>query len=887
MAGKVHEIAFSIAGKLASGFSSTFKNASKTVQTFNTQLNTLNKQAAQVDNVIRLKKEVGESAREYYQARQKVAELGQAISNTAQPTKKMIAEFNRAKEATARAKTTLDKKRQSLKEVQSAAGLTGQSLQKLIQRNKALTDSANKARIAQEKHAKAMDNIRGAAAGVKENAPYAAMSGAAAGAGLVSSVQTAMSFEDQQAELRKYSDEYKDIFEGIKGLTQSYGKTSEDMTNMAAAAMQAGIAKTGKEVLTIIEAQTQAAVAFGMTGDEVGTAWADIQSKMGLDVGKTKDVFDIINKLGNETSASSADIIEVLQRQGGTLKGLTKLSAEQIAGLAGAFRSAAPSAEVAATSMGTFIGRLGVGASATKAQQQAFEALGLDSVEMAKQLTGSSESAQAAIQDVLKRIDKLPEHEKGAVIGRLFGTEAGIKSAVSTLASQTQLLSGNLETVADKTNYSGSMLKEYQSRADTTSESLKIAQNSLKLVSAQLGIVLLPYVRKAAEAFTEIAPKVLAWIKENQGLVKTLTFAAAAIAGMTAAAVPLFIAWKTLAFYGSALKLVMSGIALMFKKTTYAMIANKAAMVGHKISMVASKVAMVATKTAMLAWKGAVALCTAAQWAWNVALNANPIGLVIIAIAALVAAGVWLYKNWDTVKAAAISLWSKITECFGWVQTKVQELWASFAEKFPAIAGVFQKYFGDVIMPIVDNVKTYFSNLIDFVKNVFTGEWGAAWENVKNMFGAAFGALAGLVKMPFNGVISIVNSAIKAINNAVSKVSIPDWVPVWGGKSFSFNIPEIPMLANGGVVTKPTLSMIGEGNEAEAVLPLSKLKSMIGGGAGGAGGSISVNFAPVINISGAGGGAYSEVKRGLEEGQKSLKRELERLLSNQKRLSYV
>ncbi len=91
----------------------------------------------------------------------------------------------------------------------------------------------------------------------------------------------------------------------------------------------------------------------------------------------------------------------------------------------------------------------------------------------------------------------------------------------------------------------------------------------------------------------------------------------------------------------------------------------------------------------------------------------------------------------------------------------------------------------------------------------------------------------------------------------------------------------VPKMASGGIVTAPTLAIVGEGREAEAVLPLSKLSSMLGGAGG-----VQVTFAPVINISG-GGDAYGQVKRGLEEGQASLKRELERLLNNQKRLSYV
>ena len=51
---------------------------------------------------------------------------------------------------------------------------------------------------------------------------------------------------------------------------------------------------------------------------------------------------------------------------------------------------------------------------------------------------------------------------------------------------------------------------------------------------------------------------------------------------------------------------------------------------------------------------------TIAQWAWNAAMSANPIAIVIIAVAALIAIGIALYKNWDTVKAGATALWNSL-----------------------------------------------------------------------------------------------------------------------------------------------------------------------------------------------------------------------------------
>lgn len=130
-----------------------------------------------------------------------------------------------------------------------------------------------------------------------------------------------------------------------------------------------------------------------------------------------------------------------------------------------------------------------------------------------------------------------------------------------------------------------------------------------------------------------------------------------------------------------------------------------------------------------------------------------------------------------------------------------------------------------MIMPIIQNIMGVFQGLIDFITGVFTGNWQQAWEGVKGVFSNTFGALGNIIKLPINAVIGIINSAIAGINSIA--IDVPDWVPGLGGQTYGFNISQIPMLENGGIVTSPTLSMVGEGSEPEAVIPLSKLSNML------------------------------------------------------------
>lgn len=113
---------------------------------------------------------------------------------------------------------------------------------------------------------------------------------------------------------------------------------------------------------------------------------------------------------------------------------------------------------------------------------------------------------------------------------------------------------------------------------------------------------------------------------------------------------------------------------------------SSAAWVKNTAVMAANKIGMAASAVATGAVTAATTAATAAQWALNAAFVATPIGWIVLGLGALVAAGVALYQNWDTVKAKASELWAKATEVFTGIKDSIVGAFDAAKEK---VSGFF------------------------------------------------------------------------------------------------------------------------------------------------------------------------------------------------------
>lgn len=293
---------------------------------------------------------------------------------------------------------------------------------------------------------------------------------------------------------------------------------------------------------------------------------------------------------------------------------------------------------------------------------------------------------------------------------------------------------------------------------------------------------------------------------------------------------------------------------------------------------------------AIAAWQMATKAAAAVQLAFNAVMSANPIGLIITAIAALVAGLVWFFTKtelgqkiwagftdflsvaWEKIKGFFQSGWESVSAWLGKVLDFVKKVWS-----FSPI-GLITSNWSKItayISGVKDKVVGFFQTAWNFIKKAWSyspiGLITSNWSKITGFLGAIPGKVVGFfsnigvkignkfssVKSTVKGYIDSVldwfrgipgkiggffssvgskitspfktafNSVARFWNNSVGKVSFS--VPNWvpGMGGKSFGIPKIPLLAKGGILTGPTLFVGGEGGETEVVQPLSKLSQFM------------------------------------------------------------
>lgn len=823
------DFALTFAAKIDPSLTRAFKATNASLNQLNKSINATELQKKQLDQIFSQQRATLTAAQNFAKMKERLESLGAQMKASKQPNAELSSEYAKQQLAVKRASVALEEQKSTLQRLKAESGLAGKSLQELTQRQKELENTSRNA----QRMASLNQKIEGAQS---SRASYGAQFAIGAGqmmllkslaSNFAAPIKLGMEFDKTMARVGAVSNASAEDLGRLRDKARELGASTVFSASQAAEGMtylaMAGF-KTD-DMLKAMPGMLNLASAGQVDLANASDIAASMLNGFGLEANQINRVADtMVNTFAN----SSTD----LQGLGETMKYVAPVAAsmgvdlETVAAMAGKLGDNAIRGSQAGTAMRAVFTRL---VAPAKEGQKALYALGVS----VKDAQGNVRAMPDVLKDIGSALQKLPQAAQAAIKNDIFGQEA--MSAAGILMNNA--VDGTLQHFIDKVKESGSAERvaiQQTNNLDGELASLNSAYEETQLILSE---AVTPAIRKCTVFLTQGISAVGSFAKNHETLLKVLVAVGASIGGVIAMMATFNMIW------GGAGYIIMSAVAGALKLWKVLMLLKNAILI---------------VKSAMIIF--------------NAVMFANPIGLVIAAIAALIAIGVLLYKNWDLIKEKAAALWS----------------W--FSEKCPWLANVFSSAFNNIVENVSsawNRIKYHFTQVIDFVKNIFAGEWGKAWENVKNIFANIFGGLVGLAKQPINAIISLINKAFSAIGSV--SVSIPDWVPGMGGQTFGFEMPQIPMLANGGIVTKPTTALIGEGAESEAVLPLSKLESLLADHSSSAGSSnITINFNPTINVTtdGKSGDAYDQIRRALAEGSSSFQKQIEQYFAQRSRLSY-
>jgi TP901 family phage tail tape measure protein len=656
--------------------------------------------------------------------------------------------------------------------------------------------------------------------------------------------------------------EFKD---GVKGVSNELGIAQDVLTNGLYNALSAGVPR--ENVFTFMEIAGRAAIAGVTDTNTAVDGLTTVINAFGLDVKDASKVSDSLFTAvkGGKTTFEelSASLFQVAPAAAAS-----SVSMEEVNAAIATLTAAGTPTSVATTQIRAALVGL---QKPSKEMDKIFQELGYENAQLAIE----SEGLQFALDAV-----KEASGGSNGELQKLLGSVEAVAATNVLAGTGAEKFTAELLAQADAAGATDIAFAEIDKSRSV--ERLRVSFENMKL---QLSDGLVPVMNDMADfivdkaipgffAFLDGVKEAWGWVRDNSTWIAPLTI------GLTT---------------------LIAGIATAGVVGQVAAIGTGSFFKGLAIG---------ATK---------LKIVTAAQWLWNAAMTANPIGIIIVAIAALVGALVYFFTQtelgketwdaimegigaaftwlnemviqpvvefiveaWNTLIGAVESAWNNhikpvldaigaafqflwdyfispviqfITFGFVLVAVALDLLWKYVVKPIVTLIGnMFKWLWEKVIKPVIDFIVSYFQawgkmlswlyeniakpvfeaigkafkwlwdNILKPVVDFVIGAFEKVGEVTSKIFGGVkdflvdtFNSLVGIIKTPLNSIIGFINKVIDALN--ALKIDIPDWVPMFGGKKFGFNLKNIPQLAEGGVIRSAGAVMVGE--EGPEILTLN------------------------------------------------------------------
>lgn len=625
----------------------------------------------------------------------------------------------------------------------------------------------------------------------------AALAGAAIGAalavGIASTLEIDVANDKLAAQLGATPEMARELGEIAGNLyANAYGESMGQVNDAIRGVIQAGavMEDDSKEQIESVTASVlDLATAFeqdlGATSRAVGKM---IKTGMAKDA---NEALDLLTRGFQQGTDEAGDLLDTVSEYSTKFRDIGLSGAQAMGLLSQGLHAGARDADTVADALKEFAI---IAMEGPEAAADAFKKLGLNAKQMTADIAAGGPKAAAALDQTLDRLRAVKDPvERNAMAVALFGTKAeDLGDALFALdpSSAVQAL-GDVEGAA-------------KAMGNTLADNASTKLESFKRKAQQV------LVEKLAQAIPTIE-KVVGFLEKHSAIVGPLVTALGALAvviGVVSVAMKVYAVAQTFANLALwAFPVTWIVLAIIALIAIFVLLWFKVE--GFRNFFLAAGKAI--GDAAMWLWNNAIKPAAdgiAAAWAWvsQAFMKASEVYAQIVT--SIINLSLWLIEQaFKPVAAAAVWLW----------ETILKPTW-------DAIAGGVTWLYDTIFEPIFTKIM----GLVSVVGGVFKSVFGAIGGFVADAFTRALG----FAKSGMNGVIGLLNSALGWINTRV--IDTANKVP---GVNFP-HIPSIPRLAQGAIVPATPggrAVVVGEGREAEAVIPLSKLASMIGAGSGAGG----------------------------------------------------
>jgi TP901 family phage tail tape measure protein len=710
------------------------KAMAKELKASSDQLDHLQRVQNNISSFRAMKAATGQAAQEMKTAELRVAALAKAIAGVDTPTKKMTAEFAKAKREASALKDRHTEQQRALQGLRTGLNDAGVSTGNLSSHERTLrTDIARTTAVIDEQKTKLgaladreakMASGKASLGKSQQLAGNMAVGGTAAvgagfvlGAPVLKASQDAMIFESRMIDIKKVLNDVspaqlKKIETGILNMSTRVPIVAEGLGQIAAEGARAGIA--AKDLLSFTEGAAKMAAAFDIAAEEAGAMQAKWQTGMSLTIPQIQILGDKVNALTNKFGGSAAAVTDMITRVG-PLGKVAGVASGEMAAMAQLMNSAGVEAEIGATGIKRMMIVMNTGAAATKSQSAAFESLGIDAVVLAKRM---QVDARGGILSVLDAINQLPKDQQISVLTQLFGSES--LASIAPMLGGLDELKRNFNLVGNEANYAGSMNREFGVAMSKTENQMKTGGNSIGMLSTVMGKQLLPAISVGIGYVKSIAIGMAGWMQQHPGLTRAIGLTVGVIAAL-------------LIVVGS-LAIGAASIIGPFALLRYSFLLAGPVIGSITTALGGLRMAFVAVGRTFLM---------------------NP----IVATIAVIAAGAYLiWKNWDRLGPWFQGLWNQASNAITGFLNKLDNInWGLFSERiinffdhatqkvFDLVAGIDFTALG---VTIGNKIVAWFSNVN------WTRVGQIIWSGIKIAFKIGFLVISTILKVAATLIIA-------------------------------------------------------------------------------------------------------------------------------------